>query len=215
VKSSLGTTSQFGLSGIGAAAAVALDPGTATAIGAGYKSPAGIALDSAGNAYVADTGNNVVIRYDTTGAGTVIGGTPGTAGNTGNGGPASTATLSAPSAVAAMPDGAIYTGNNVIRRIDPITGVINIAAGGATTTCAAALDTFGNGCLGTQAKLSAPAGLASDLRGNVYIADTGNNVIRELTTSGYIFAIGGPVFSAPTALQVDSNSNIFVADTGH
>ena len=46
-------------------------------------------------------------------------------------------------------------------------------------------------------------------------ADTGNNAIRELTPSGYIFAIGGPVFSAPTALQIDANSNIFVADTGH
>jgi hypothetical protein len=68
---------------------------------------------------------------------------------------------------------------------------------------------------GAQAKLSSPAGLTSDSRGNVYIADTGNNVIRELTSSGYIFVIGGPVFSAPTALQIDSNSNIFVADTGH
>jgi sugar lactone lactonase YvrE len=218
VRSSLGTTSQFGLSGVGAAASLALDPGTAISIGTGYKSPAGIALDAAGNAYVADTGNDVVLRYNTAGTGTVIAGTAGSAGNGGNGGPAAAATLSAPSAVTVTPDGAVYiadTGNSVVRRIDPITGVINIAAGGATTTCAAALDTFGNGCLGPQAKLSSPAGLASDSRGNVYIADTGNNVIRELTASGYIFVIGGPVFSAPTALQVDGNSNIFVADTGH
>jgi sugar lactone lactonase YvrE len=218
VKSSLGATSQFGLSGVGAAPSMALDPGTATAIGTGYKSPVGIALDPAGNTYVADTGNNIVIRYDPAGTPATIAGTAGTAGNGGNGGPATAATLSAPSAVTVTPDGAIYiadTGNGVVRRIDPITGVINIAAGGATTTCPASLDTFGNGCPGTQAKLSAPAGLASDSRGNVYIADTGNNVVRELTASGYIFVIGGPVFSGPTALQVDNNSNIFVADTGH
>jgi streptogramin lyase len=217
VKSALGTTSQFGLNGVGAAASVALDPGTATGFGAGFKSPAGISLDAAGNTYVADTGHDVVVRFDRTGTPTVIAGT-GTAGNGGNGGAATAASLSAPSAVTVTPDGAIYiadTGNNVVRRIDPLTGVINIAAGGATTTCSIALDTFGNGCLGTQANLSAPAGLASDVHGNVYISDTGNNVIRELTPSGYIFVIGGPVFSAPTGLQVDGNSNIFVADTGH
>lgn len=218
VTSALGATSQFGLNGVGAAASVALDPGTATAIGTGYKSPVGIAVDAAGNSYVADTGNDVVIRYNSAGTGTVIAGIAGSAGNGGNGGPATSATLSAPSAVTVTPDGAVYiadTGNSVVRRIDPLTGVINIAAGGATTFCSNALDTFGNGCPGTQAKLSAPAGLTSDFHGNVYIADTGNNVVRELNVSGYIFVIGGPVFSAPTALQIDANSNIFVADTGH
>jgi hypothetical protein len=167
---------------------------------------------------VADTGNDVVIRYDSAGNATVIAGTAGSAGSGGNGGPATAATLNAPSAVTVTPDGAVViadTGNNVVRRIDPITGVINVAAGGATTTCPVALDAFGNGCLGTQAKLSAPAGLTSDSRGDVFIADTGNNVVRELTTSGYIFVIGGPVFSGPTGLQMDGNANIFVADTGH
>jgi sugar lactone lactonase YvrE len=218
VKSGLGATSQFGLSGVGAAAAVALDPGTTTAIGTGYKSAIGIALDDAGNSYVADTGNNVVIRYNSAGAGSIIAGISGSAGNSGNGGPATSATLSAPSAVAVTADGAIYiadTGNSVVRRIDPVTGVINVVAGGASTTCAAALDALGNGCLGTQASLSHPSGLAADSKGNIYISDSGNNAVRELTASGYIFLIGGPVFSAPTALQVDGASNIFVADTGH
>ena len=218
VKSTLGTTSQVNLSGVGAAAGLALDPGTATGFGTGFKSPLGIALDPAGNSYVADTGNSVVIRYNSAGTGTVIAGIAGTAGNSGNGGVATGATLSAPSAVTITPDGAVYiadTGNNVVRRIDPTSGLINVAAGGATTACAAAIDALGNGCLGSQAKLSSPVGLTSDRSGNVYIADSGNNIVRELTASGYIFTVGGPVFSAPSALQIDGNSNIFVADTGH
>src|ERR1700733_832926 len=217
VSSALGATVNFSLSGMGAAAAIALDPGTTTSIGTGYKSPAGVALDAAGNTYIADTGDNVVIEYNSSGNGMIIAGT-GAAGNSGNGGPATSATLSAPSAVTVTPDGAIYiadTGNGVVRRIDPVTGVIRVAAGGATTTCAAALDAFGNGCVGTQAKLSAPAGLTSDSFGNVFISDTGNNAVRELTASGYIFAVGSAVFSGPTGLQVDAYSNIFVADTGH
>jgi hypothetical protein len=132
VKSSLGATSQFGLSGIGNTAAVALDPGTSATIGTGYKAPVGIALDAAGNTYVADTGNNVVLRYDSAGTGSIIAGSVGVAGNGGIGGLATSATLSAPSAVAVTPDGAIYiadTGNGVIRRIDPVSGVINVAAG--------------------------------------------------------------------------------------
>lgn len=217
VKSALGATSQFALNGTGAAAAVALDPGTAAGFGSGFNSPAGISLDSEGNAYVADTGNNVVVRYDSAGNKTVIAGT-GTAGNSGNGGPATAAALLAPSAVTVTPDGAIYIadkGNNVVRRVDPLTGVINVVAGGATTTCPLHLDAFGNGCLGTQANLSGPAGLASDSRGNVFISDAGNNTVRELTSSGYIFNIGGAVFNSPTGLQVDAGSNIFVADTGN
>jgi sugar lactone lactonase YvrE len=217
VKSSLGTTARFGLTGTGTIAAVALDPGFVSALGTTFKSPAAITIDAAGNTYVADTGNNIVMRYDRTGTGAVIAGT-GAAGNSGNGGPATSATLAAPSAVAVTSDGAVYiadTGNNVVRRIDPFSGNIGVVAGGSTTTCAGALDSLGDGCPGTQSSLSAPAGLASDSRGDVYIADTGNNLIRELPPNGYIFGIGGPVFSGPTALQVDPAFNIFVADTGH
>ena len=75
VNSALGATVNFSLSGTGAAAAVALDPGTTTSIGTGYKSPAGIALDAAGNTYIADTGDNVVIQYNSSGNGMIIAGT--------------------------------------------------------------------------------------------------------------------------------------------
>ncbi len=240
----LGQSAAFGISGVGTVAALAIDPGTTASLGTGLKVPFGIAQDAAGNTYVADTGNNRVVRYSVSGTATTIAGT-GSAGYTGDGAVATAATLSAPKGVAIARSGAIFiadTGNNVIRRIDPLTGFISTYGGTTGAVCATATDAFGDGCIGTAAKFSAPTGVAADNDGNIYIADTGNNLIRELSLSGYasLVAGGGTVctanllgtsktpdtlgnncfgpastFSGPTGIAVDAGRNIYIADTGN
>ena len=158
VKSALGATSHFGLErcGRGRVRGVWI-LAWQRRFGTGYNSPVGIALDAAGNAYVADTGNDVVIHYNSAGIGTVIAGTAGTAGNGGNGGASDVGnSFSTVGRHSNARWSSLYRRHRQQRRPShrSVTGVINIAAGGASTTCAAALDTFGNGCLGTQAKLS-------------------------------------------------------------
>ena len=230
-----GTTS-VGISGFGVAATVAFDPGATSAFATGVKAPQGIAQDGAGNTYVADTGNNRILRYTSANTFTIFAGT-GVAGYTGDSAPAALATLKAPRAVTVARDGSILiadTGNNVIRSVSPVTGVITTVAG-AGTLCAAAVDTLGDGCPSTQATLNAPAGLIADNDGNTYVADTGNNVIRELTPGGYMAYVAGgattpcaagdtfgngcagsgAIFSGPTGLAVDLSHNVYIADTGN
>lgn len=229
--------SVLGISGIGLAAAVALDPGATAPYASGLASPQGIAQDAAGNVYIADTGTNRVLRFTAAGTSTLLAGS-GAAGYTGDGAQATSATLSAPKAVTVDRRGFIYiadTGNNVIRRVDTSTGIISTVAGGASAVCSKANDPFGDGCLGTSAAFVKPAGIASDIDGNIYIADTGNNLIRELSVGGTVSLIGGgaasictrgdvfgngctsagATFNAPTGLAVDANRNVYVADTGN
>jgi sugar lactone lactonase YvrE len=234
------THRNFPLTGVGQAALTGVDPGTVGTLGSGgLSNPQGEALDAAGNIYIADTQNNRVVEISAQNASqqTVIAGT-GTAGNSGNGGLATLAELSAPSAVAVGPAGYIFiadTGNNVVRVIDPASGNISVFAGGATTVCAAAGDTQGDVCPATQATLSAPSGLAVDILGNVYIADTGDNLIRRVDhATGYINLDAGgastvcsmasdtwgdgcpaiaATLNAPHGLALDSSDNLYVADT--
>lgn len=235
VTSTANGSANFGLSGTGTAASVAFDPGATASVASLLKNPQGIAQDQAGNILIADTGNNYIVRV-VNGVSFVTAGT-GTSGYSGDGGVSSAAKLNSPKAVTVTRDGFIYiadTGNNVVRRINPITGIITTVAGGATTVCPIATDSFGDGCPATSATLKSPSGLAADSDGNVYVADTGNGLIREITTSGYIVLIGGGAssvcatgdvfgdgclatsaqFSNPTGLQVDAARNIYVADTG-
>ena len=223
------------LSGSGIAATIAVDPGVTASLATGLNNAQGVAVDNAGNTYIAETGKHRVIRISG-GVITVIAGT-GLPGNSGNGGLATAALLNAPKAVTVTPDGAIYiadTGNNVLRRVDAASGIITLVAGAGSGTCATATDAFGDGCSGTQAILSAPAGLTSDSTGNVFISDTGNNLIRELAVGGNIALVAGgtnacsggdslgngcngsqAIFSGPTGLAIDTALNIYVADTGN
>jgi sugar lactone lactonase YvrE len=220
--SALGGVASFVLSGSGTAATLAYDPGNIAQLGTVSTAAQGVALDGAGNAYVADTANNQVLFVSTSGASRVL--VPASAG------------LKSPSAVALGVDGSVYiadTGNNLIRKLSS-TGTLTTYGGGganggtATAACPAPSDSFNNNCIATQAIFKAPAGLAADTLGNLYVADTGNNVIRVIASNGFVaaFAGGGSSYCdscsatttklyAPTGLAIDPIGNyLYVADTG-
>ncbi len=183
------------------------DTGMATA--AELYLPSGVALDGAGNLYIADSAHNRIRMVCasatsatisgtscTTGAGTIntIAGN-GTAGSTGNGGAASAALLDNPGSIAIDGAGNLYiadTGNNEVREIVAATGDIVLVAGGATTVCGSATDTVGDGCPALQATLSQPEGVTLDVNGNLYIADTADARVREVALStGVITTVAG------------------------
>lgn len=175
----------------------------ATAVGVGLSDPVAIAMDSAGNLYIADTNNNVVrkVNASTTIITTLAGN--GNAGFAGDGGPAVFANLSHPKGVAVDSAGNVYiadTFNQCIRKVTP-NGTISTVVGTPHVTTNASLSNIGDGGLATAATLNYPAGLSIDSSGNIYIADTDNNVIRQYAppsaTSGTLPTINaGGVISA-------------------
>ena len=154
--------------------AFAGDGGAAT--GAALNSPYGICLDSSGNLYIADSGNHRIRKVDTNGIITTVAGT-GTAGVAGDGGPALKAQLNRPWDVKVDSAGDLFIAdynNSRIRMVTP-DGVIKTIAGGTGTGYT------GDGFIATNAQLNEPTGIAIDTNGNIYIADSANYVIRELT----------------------------------
>jgi DNA-binding CsgD family transcriptional regulator/sugar lactone lactonase YvrE len=185
--------------------------------------PRACALDAAGNLYIADTIDNRIRRVDTRGQITTVAGT-GAAGFSGDGGASTAAQLNAPEGIAIGPDGSLFiadTANERIRRVDPNSGVISTIAGNGQEGYG------GDGRKGTSAELDVPLGLAVDLRGNLYIADSGNNRVRKVDVAGTITTVagngiagfagdGGPAaaaeLAAPTAVAVDAADNLYIAD---
>ena len=162
-----------------------------------------------------------------------------TAGNSGNGGNALSASISA-TATAITYDsyGNLYiadSGNNVIRRVDAVTGTISVFAGGATTVCSAANTdvvgtvVIGDNCPATQAILNNPEDIRF-YKGDLYIADTTDNYIRVVSgTTGIITAYAGTgktsastagsnklaiAFKQPQAIALDPSGNLFIAIAG-
>jgi len=188
--------------------------------------PTGIVVDTAGNLFLSDSKNNRIRRVDaTTGMISTVAGI-GTPGYSGDGGLATQAMISNPAGIVMDGAGNLYfadMGNHAIRRIDAASGVISTIVG-----TLGAKGYSGDGAAASSAKLSLPEGLAFDSAQNLYIADTGNNVVRRVSaTTGFISTVvgtgvagfsgdGGAAVSAqlntPWSLTFGADGSFYIAD---
>jgi uncharacterized protein (TIGR03437 family) len=189
------------------------------AVAAQLNLPYGLAVDAAGNLYIADLGNNRVRRVSPDGTIVSIAGT-GVEGDSGDGGQANATQLYAPRDVAVDAAANLYIAEfegHRVRKVTPA-GVIATVAG----TGIAGLG--GDGGPATVAQLSFPAGLAVDRTGALYIADSGNNRVRKILPGGImstvlggcpanspLCAISPTLLATPTAVAVDQSLTIYVA----
>ena len=155
--------------------------------------PQNVAVNAAGDVYIADTYNNRVLKVTPSGQVTAVAG-DGTAGYSGDGRLATFAELNEPTGVAVDAKGNLYiadSANNVIRRVDAGTGIITTVAGDyAADKGDGGLGGFsGDGGPATSAQLNVPQGVAVDGAGDLFIADTFNNAIREVTPAGVITTV--------------------------
>ncbi len=191
------------------------------AISASFNNPTGLALDSSGNLYIADTNNNRIRKIVGSTISTIAGN--GVAGFSGDGGTATSASLNHPTAIAIDGAGNIYiadTGNNRIRKIVGTT--ISTFAGSGIAGFS------GDNAAATSANLNLPSGVAVSSDGNtLYIADTGNNRVRKVA-AGTITTFAGngtagfggdgstadqAALNAPRGLALDANGNLLIADS--
>jgi uncharacterized protein (TIGR03437 family) len=179
----------------------------AAATRAALFQPFAIAVDGSGNFYIAEVGNDR-IRKVTASSGFIstIAGT-GTLGFSGDGSAATSATLRLPSGVALDSQGNLYIADSWNLRIRKITssGTISTIAGNGIVSFS------GDGGQATAAQLNGPQGVGVDKSGNVYIADSKNLVVREVSRAGIIGSITGQL-TYPQGVAVDAAGNVYVAD---
>jgi kumamolisin len=171
-----------------------------------FKTPNSVAADSDNNLYVADTGNNIIRK--------ISGGTVSTLAGTDD-------AFDSPEGITVDGSGNVYvadTGNNTIREITP-GGVVSVLAGQT------GVSGFADGDATSEALFNGPSGVAVDSAGNVYVADFGNAVIREISSgtvttiagqagqAGYLDGLSGKaLFNAPLGVAVDSLGDVYIAD---
>ena len=156
----------------------------ATGAAARFDTPFGVAVDGSGTVYVADTTNHTIRKITSAGVVTTLAGTAGTSGSTNATGTA--ATFNRPRGVAADGSGNIYvadTDNHIIRKI---------TSGGVVTTFAGTAGNPGStDGSGAAARFNYPNGLAVDVNGDVYVADTLNHTVRRITSDGVVSTLVG------------------------
>ncbi|MFN0167625.1 MAG: hypothetical protein ACKV22_14455 [Bryobacteraceae bacterium] len=184
----------------------------------------GVAVDFAGNLYIADPGNHRVRRVSSSGIIDTVAGT-GSPGFSGDGGPAGKAQLNLPYGIAVDGTGTLYIADFGNRRVRRVTadGVIRTIAGSGEN------GSGGDGRPATDAQLSAPRNVALDSQGNLYISDFAANRIRRVTVTGVMSTLAGtgvcgsdpePVpaaqaqFCGPAGLVTDAAGALLVADSG-
>ena len=195
------------------------------AVQAQLASPTGVAVDGAGNLYIADSGNERIRKVDPTGRITTVAGT-GERGAGGDGGPATQAQFAFPADVAVDGSDNLYIADrdtHRIRKVDPTGRITTIAGTGE-------YGGDGDGGPAVQAQLDSPTDVAVDGSGNLYIADKGTSRIRKVDSRGTITTVagtrrrggggdGGPAVQAPltfpNGVAVDGSGNLYIADSGN
>ncbi len=197
------------------------DGGPAT--NASLNFPSGIAVDAAGNLYVADYFNRRVRKVGPDGVITSLAGN-GLFKYAGDNGPAASAALNVPSAVAVDSAGNLYIAdrdNQRVRKVGPDGTIVTLAGNGAAGFS-------GDGGPAGSASLNTPVGVAADARGNIYVADRNNRRIRKVASDGTMTTVagdgnigfsgdGGPATAArmrtPAAVTADAAGSVYIADT--
>jgi uncharacterized protein (TIGR02597 family) len=207
------------------AGAASIGSANATGATARFFSPSAVAIDSSGNAYVADTQNHTIRIVTSAGVASTLAGTAGVSGTSdGNGG---SALFNSPQGIARDSSGNLYvadTANHAIRKV---------TSGGTVTLFAGTIGTSGSiDGTGAAAQFNNPHGVAVDGSGNVYVADTGNHTVRMITSGGVVTTLAGVAmnfgtsdgtganvgtngarFNGPSGVAVDGAGNVYVADT--
>jgi hypothetical protein len=187
-----------------------------------FDNPIGVAVDGSGNVYVGDTGNDTIRKITLVSGVWMVSTLAGSAGNYGSSnGTGSAASFENPNGVAVDGSGNVYVADYMNSTIRKVT-----SAGVVTTLAGSPNDPGHSNGTGSAALFNGPNGVAVDGSGNVYVADTENQLIRKVTSAGVVTTIAGTatvtgstdgpgtsaLFNFPTSVAVDGSGNLYVAD---